>query len=145
VIGFNQTPQAEQAVSQAAALFAPRPALVVVVWEAALAFQAATVPALEAWNVAVDISQAVTTDQLVHDAARQWAHRGAALAKASGMPARGVAAADDASVADTLIRIAQERDAVAIAVGAHARHGPGRTAKDLLDRAPFPVIVMPQA
>jgi nucleotide-binding universal stress UspA family protein len=119
----------------------------VVVWEAGLAFQAASTPALEAWSVAADISQSFAGDEAMHDAAMQVAERGAGLAEAAGMPATSVTVADETTVAQTLIRVAQERDAVAIAVGAHSRRGAhrlglGSTSKELVEHAPCPVIVV---
>jgi nucleotide-binding universal stress UspA family protein len=134
-------------VKEAAALLAPRPAVVVVVWEPGLAFEAASTPALEAWEVATDISQALPADQATHDAAHRLAAKGSALAEAAGMPAAAVAIAEDKGVAETLIRIAQERAAAAIVVGSHIRHGlhrlaGGSTARDLIERAPCPVVVV---
>jgi nucleotide-binding universal stress UspA family protein len=147
IIGFDHTPASERAVHEAAVLLAPRPALVVVVWRAGLAFEAASTPALEAPPVADDVPRAMAVDRSLHDAAQQLAQRGAAVAVAAGMPATGVAVPDDGTVAETLIRIAEEQAAAAIAVGAHTRRGLrkmmlGSTAKDLLERAPCPVIVV---
>jgi nucleotide-binding universal stress UspA family protein len=134
-------------VREAAALLAPRPAIVVVVWEPGLAYTAATTPALEAWEVATDVSQALDADQAIHEAAHRLAAQGKALAESGGMPAAAVAIADD-NVAETLVRIAHERAAGAIVVGAHIRHGlsrigRGSTAKDLMERADCPVVVVP--
>jgi hypothetical protein len=44
IIGFDGTPISEHAVHEAAALLAPRKALVVVVWEAGRAFELADIP-----------------------------------------------------------------------------------------------------
>jgi nucleotide-binding universal stress UspA family protein len=150
VIGFDHTPASQRVVREAAVLLGPRPAVVVVVWEAGLAFEAATTPAVEAPPVAAGVSQAFAADQTLYDAAQRLAERGAALAEAAGMPATGVAIADGATVADALIRVADENAAAAIAVGAHGRRGLmtkilGSTAKDLLQRAPCPVIVVRDA
>lgn len=150
IIGFDGTPASERTVREAAALLAPRPAVVVVVWEAGLAFEAATTPAFEAPPVAPDLQPAFDADQELYDAARRVAERGAALAEEAGLSATSFAIADDATVADTLIRIAREHNARAIAVGTHSRRGIsnlllGSTSRDLLQRAPCPVVVVPDA
>ena len=44
IIGFDGQPASELALREAAAPFAPRPAVVVIVWEAGRAFEAATIP-----------------------------------------------------------------------------------------------------
>lgn len=135
---------------EAAALLAPRPAVVVVVWEAGLAFEAATTPAVEAPSVAPDIEPAFDADQGLYEAARRVAERGAALAEEAGLAATSLAIADDATVADTLIRIAREQNARAIAIGTHSHRGIrnlllGSTSRDILQRAPCPVVVVPDA
>src|SRR5258706_3018723 len=45
IIGFDGQPASELALREAAVPFAPRPAVVVIVWEAGPAFEAATIPA----------------------------------------------------------------------------------------------------
>jgi len=150
IIGFDGTPASERTVREVAALLAPRPAMVVVVWEAGLAFEAATTPAIEAPPVARDIQPAFDADQELYDAASRVAERGAALAVEAGLAATSLAIADDATVADTLIRIARENHARAIAVGTHSHRGIsnlllGSTSRDLLQHAPCPVVVVPDA
>ncbi len=150
IIGFDGTPAAERTVREAAALLAPRPAVVVVVWEAGLAFEAATTPAFEAPSVAPDIETAFKADQELYEAAWRVAQRGAALAEDAGLAATSLAIADDATVADTLIRIAREQNAGAIAIGTHSHRGIsdlllGSTSRHLLERAPCPVVLVPYA
>jgi len=147
IIGFDGTPASERAVREAAALLAPRPAVVVVVWEAGRAYEAATTPALEAPSVALDIKTAFDADQGLFDEAQRVAQRGAALAQEAGLVATGLAVADVASVADTLIRLAREHRAQAIAIGAHGHRGItklvlGSTSRDVLQHAPCPVVVV---
>jgi nucleotide-binding universal stress UspA family protein len=149
VIGFDGTPAAERAVRAAGALLAPRHALVVVVWEAGRVFEYAELPVatLGMAPVAVDIRTAMELDQAMYDAAQQMAQRGAALAKEAGLDAQGLAVADDVTVADTLVRLAQERDAQAVVVGTHG-HGVigelllGSTSRGVVKRAPCPVVVV---
>jgi hypothetical protein len=81
IIGFDGSPTSQRAVREAAALFAPRRALVAVVWEAGRAFEAATTPALEAPPVTLEIPAALAADQDAAEAAKRTAQHGVALAK----------------------------------------------------------------
>ena len=148
VIGFDGTPGAERAMREAAGLLAPRPAVVVVVWEAGRAFELLTLPGrgLELPPVAIDVRAALQAEKTAHDDAHRLAEQGAIVATDLGFHAEGLVVADDLSVADTLIRIATERDAQAVVVGAHRHRGLsallGSTAKALTERAPCPVLVV---
>jgi nucleotide-binding universal stress UspA family protein len=152
IIGFDGTPAAERALREAGALLAPHPALVVVVWEAGRAFDLAENPtqALEARPPTLDVRVAFEIDQAMHENAQRMARYGAALARAAGLDAEGLAVADDMTVADTLIRLARELDAPGIVVGAHG-HGVlselllGSTSRAVLKRAPCPVVVVREA
>lgn len=63
------------------------------------------------------------------------------------MPADALAVADELTVSDTLVQLAGDVDAVAVAVGRHD-HGvlhdvlEGSTTKGLLRHAPCPVLVV---
>jgi nucleotide-binding universal stress UspA family protein len=147
IIGFDGTPASEQAVREAAALLAPRPALVVVVWEAGRAFEVATLPdrGLEMPPAALDLRTAFEAETAAYEAAQRMAEHGAALARQAGLEADGLAVADEVTVADTLVRLARERDGQAIVVGAYRHRAVGRvvlgsTLKGLLRQAPCPVL-----
>jgi nucleotide-binding universal stress UspA family protein len=149
VIGYDGSAAAQRALVEAAELLAPRPALVVVVWEAGRAFESAS------WNAitldvpapVVDIRTAIEVDQAVSDAAERTAQAGAELARSRGLEAESMVVADEVSIADTLLRVAKERDAVALVVGAH-RHGTigevllGSTSRDVVRHATCPVVVV---
>jgi nucleotide-binding universal stress UspA family protein len=148
VIGFDGTPAAQRALRESASLLAPRPALVVVVWEAGRAFELLTLPsrALEA-PVSMDIRAAFEAERAALEAAERMAEQGAALALELGYQAEGMAVADDMAVADTLVRIAKEQDSQALVVGSHGRRGLtaallGSTSKGVVERAPCPVVVI---
>lgn len=150
IIGFDGSPAAQRAVAEAAALFAARSALVVYVWEAGRGFTAATLPerSLEepAGAGADDIGTGFEAELAASEDARRLAERGAALAREAGLAAEGQAVTDDATVADTLVRLARESDAQAIVVGLHEHHRltrvvPTKTLTDLLHAAPCPVVV----
>jgi nucleotide-binding universal stress UspA family protein len=149
VIGFDGTPIAEQALRESAPLLAPCPALVVVVWEAGRGFDLVTLstPALELPPVSLDFRTAFELEEADAERAERLAERGAALASQLGYQAEGVAVADELTVADTLLRIAAERDSQAIVVGSHGRRGLtaallGSTSMGVLAKATCPVLVV---
>jgi nucleotide-binding universal stress UspA family protein len=150
VIGYDGSQAAEYAVRDAGPLLAPRPALVVTVWEAGAAFLAMELPAAGAGLPAapIDIRSAMELDQKLSRRAQETAQRGAELARDSGLEAEGLAVADDITPAQTLVRLARERDAQALLLGAH---GQGRLSEVILGsttravtrEAPCPVVVSP--
>jgi nucleotide-binding universal stress UspA family protein len=149
IVGFDGTPAAQHALTEAAELFAPRRALVVVVWEAGRAFDLTTLPtqALEPPPITLDIRRGFELDQAMYEAAQRLAERGAAIGRDRGLDAEGLAVADDVTVADTLVRLAKERAAQAIVVGAHGHSALtelilGSTSRDVVRRAPCPVVIV---
>jgi nucleotide-binding universal stress UspA family protein len=147
VIGFDGTPGSVQAVHEAAALFAPRAALVVVVWEAGRSWEIAALPerTLEVPPANLDIRTAFEAEKAAYDAAHRLAERGAALAREAGLRAEGLAVADEVTVADTLTRVARELDAQAVVVGGRYHRGlarlvHGSTLAGLLREAQCPVV-----
>jgi len=149
LIGFDGTPAAERAVREAGALFAPRPALVVTMWEPGRAFDLALIPArgFELPLSSVDVRTAAEVDRAMYNEAAQLAQWGAQLANDPGLRAESLAVADDLTVADTLVRLANEREAAVVVVGAH-RHGKlaqlllGSTSRGVIERARCPVLVV---
>jgi nucleotide-binding universal stress UspA family protein len=146
VIGFDGSAIAERAVRESGALLAPRPALVVHVWEPGVAFQA---PAAAAGLPAapIDVRTALEIEQAMAEGAQRQAARGAQLAQEAGFDAEGLAVADEITVAETLVRVARERDAAAIVVGTHGRRGVSRlllgsTAEGVVRHAACPVVVV---
>ena len=149
VIGYDGSPAAERALTEAAALLGPRPTLVVVVWEAGRAFEATAWSALtlDVPVPTVDLRTAVQLDQAAYASAERTAQQGAGLARSMGLPADSLVVADDVSIADTLIRVAGEQDAPAVVVGArsHSALGEvllGSTSRDVVRRAPCPTVVV---
>ena len=146
IIGYDGSPAAEHAMRRAAALVAPRRALVVVVWEAGAAYETlerpATIPAAP-----LDLRTALEADQAMYDGARALAERGAALATELGLDAESLVVADEVTVAQTLVRLADEQRAGAIVVGAHGHRRlqdlfVGSTSRQVLEHADCPVIVV---
>ena len=147
MIGYDGSRVADRALAEAAGLLAPRSALGVVIWEAGRAFESAWPVGLEIPVPVIDISAALELEQEVYESAERMAQQGAGLAMSMGLQAEALVVADEVSVAETLLRVARERDAAAVVVGAH-RHGAlseallGSTSRDVLRHAPCPAIVV---
>jgi nucleotide-binding universal stress UspA family protein len=147
VIGYDGSRVADRALAEAAGLLAPRSALVVTVWEAGRAFEAAWPVGLEVPVPAVDIQAALDLEEAAYESAERTARQGAGLAMSMGLEAESLVVADEETVADTLIRIARERNAPALVVGAH-RHGAlsevllGSTSRDVVRHASCPAVVV---
>jgi nucleotide-binding universal stress UspA family protein len=149
IIGFDGSPASRRAVRESARLLGPRPVLVVTVWEAGRAFELATLPmvGLEMPAATLDIAAATELDRAMYESAQQTAEQGAALANEAGFQGEALVIADEMTVADTLIRLAKERDAPGIVVAAHGRAALaelflGSTTRGVLKHAPCPVVVV---
>jgi nucleotide-binding universal stress UspA family protein len=144
VIGYDGSPASERAIREAAALLAPRAALIVVAWEAGTGFTIAADPTLT--PAPIDIRAALEIDRDMYEHAQLVAQQGANLASEGGLKAEALAVADVATVAETLLRVADERDAAAIVVGSHGHNALrevvlGSTTRDVIKRGERPVIV----
>lgn len=148
IIGYDGSQAAECALREAGALLSGRPAIVVVVWEAGRAYELQDRPTglLETPPASLDVRTALEFDKAMYESAQQLAQHGGALARQAGLDAEGLAVADDVTVADTLIRLAEERDSVAIVIGSHGHSELrelllGSTSKAVVQRAPCPVLI----
>lgn len=151
VIGFDGTPPTERAVREAGGLLQPRKALVITVWKPGLGFELVALPptAMDLPPAPIDIRTALELDDALQRHAQQLAQHGAELAKEAGFDAQGLAVAEDTeiTIAETLVRVAKERDAAAMVVGAHS-HGRipemllGSTSRDVIRHAPCPAVVV---
>jgi nucleotide-binding universal stress UspA family protein len=150
VIGFDGSPPAECALREAGGLLRGRPAVVVVVHRPGVAFQMYELPAATIGlpPAPIDVRTALEIETELAEAAQRLARHGAELAREAGLEAEALAVADDeqVSVADTLVRVARERDAAAIVIGTHG-YGPlgeivlGSTSRAVIRHAPCPVVV----
>ena len=144
-MGFDGSEIAERAIREAGAVLRPGPALVVVVYEQGIAFQ--SYPALDVQAVPIDPHALQMADEAMYESARHTAARGAAIARELGFAAEPLVAADEGSVGSTLLRLANDRDASAVVVGAH-RYGRverivmGSTSRQVLEHARCPVLVV---
>jgi nucleotide-binding universal stress UspA family protein len=154
VIGFDGTPAAEHAVREGGPLLAGRKAVVLVVWSQGLGFELVTLPASEIGlpPAPADVETALEIDRELLRAAESQAQRGVAIAREAGVAAEPLVVADDpdTSVHETIVRVADQRDAAAILIGTHG-HGPiselllGATTRGVLRRASVPVVVVRHA
>jgi nucleotide-binding universal stress UspA family protein len=147
LIAYDGTKTSEQALREAAALLGGRPALVVVVWKPGLAFELIELPASSIGlpPAPLDVRNALETERALYEGAQRAAQRAAALARSLGLEADALVVAEDPeiTVAETLLRIARERDARAIAVGAYPHGGLlGSTTRAVVRDARCPVIVV---
>ena len=146
VLGYDGSPASDHAIRSSRALLAPRPLLVVVVWEPDVAYELPQSP--DAFDLApLTVVNAAETDQALYEGAQRLTSKGTAVAREAGWDADGVTVADEETVADTLVRVAEEREAAAIVVGAHARGRLsslmlGSTSQGVVRRADCPVVVV---
>jgi nucleotide-binding universal stress UspA family protein len=153
VIGYDGSPAAEHAVREAGELLGGRPALVVSVTKVGLGFELVELPTASIGlpPAPIDVRTAMEIDKEMQERAQRLAQKGAGLAKEAGFDAEGLAVAEevDTPVAEAIVRVARERDAQAIVVGAHG-HGRlgevilGSTSRDVVRHSGCPVVVVRQ-
>jgi nucleotide-binding universal stress UspA family protein len=143
VIGYDGSPAAERVLRETAELVSDRQALVVTVWEPGVPYELMqpTIP-----PAPIDIRFALEVDESLYERAQRMAEQGAAIARDLGLKAEGLAVADDTTVAATLVRLATEHDAAALAVGSHGHNGVrelilGSTSREVVTDAPCPVVL----
>jgi nucleotide-binding universal stress UspA family protein len=95
------------------------------------------------------VDTALDIDRAQYAAAQRLAEQGAELARESGLQAQGMAVAEEleTTVAQALVRVARDRAAAVIVVGAHghSRLGEmflGSTSREVVRHAPCPVLVV---
>ena len=147
LIAYDGSEVSRAAVRHAAELFAGRPAVLVTVWEPALAVplgqpdtfgMGTTLPPDPATVEAVDRAQREHASTVAGD--------GAEFARSVGLAAEAQAVADEVDVADTLIGIARERGAAVVVVGSHGiglrRRLLGSVSRKLIEHCDLPVLVI---
>jgi nucleotide-binding universal stress UspA family protein len=149
LIAYDGRPASERALREAAALLAGpgRSALVVVVIKPELAFDLIVLPAsrLNLPPAPIDIRTALEVEQEMYDNAQAAAQRAAGLLGSLGLEAEGVVVSEDPeiTVAETVVRVARERDAQVVVVGAHLHGGRlGGTSRAVVKEAPCPALVV---
>ena len=149
IVAFDGSPEAEAAVRAAAGLFGSRPLVVVSVWEPGLAMAMTPPPdGLTGMSVSTPSPETMLTmDRIQRERATETATAGAELARGLGATVEPHPVADEVNVAETLLSVAEQRDAAAVVVGSR---GLGRvkskllgsTSHGLLQHARRPVVVV---
>jgi nucleotide-binding universal stress UspA family protein len=152
LIAFDGSAASEHALREAAELLGKRPALVVSVWKEGAGFEAVELPAASSIGLPpapIDVRAALEIEEELQERAQRLAQHGAELARQAGMDAEGLAVADEAEVtiAETIVDVAEQRDAAAIVMGAHGHSRLaevllGSTTRDVVRRATCPVVVV---
>lgn len=149
IIAYDGSELAKAAVRAAARLLKPRSALVVTVWEPGLALISNAGDAIPPGSElpGPDFETAVEVDRVMAEHASSVADQGAELARSMGLDAEPVAVPDEANVPETIVRIAEERNAQAVAVGSRGLSGLkaaflGSTSQGVVHRAHVPVLVV---
>jgi nucleotide-binding universal stress UspA family protein len=145
IIAFDGTRVGGRAIREAAAILRPHETIVLVVREPGMA--APEYPGIDVRLVPIDPADIAEADAAANANARLVAAHGADLARQAGLDAEPVVAVDEGTVGGTIVRVAAERHAAAIVVGAH-RYGRvgriviGSTSRQVLQDAPCPVLVV---
>jgi len=149
LIAYDGSTAARAAVEQAGLLFAPRPAIVLTVWEPGLGdFMLAPDPmGAGTTMLPYDPSLGREIDRANEDHAHDIAADGATLAGAAGLQAQALAIADELHVADTIVTQAHDHGAAAIVVGSRGLRGLksrllGSSSRALLECSDLPVLVV---
>jgi nucleotide-binding universal stress UspA family protein len=117
------------------------------VWKAALGFELVELPAASVGlpPAPIDVRTALEVDRSLLESASRGAERAAELARELGLDAEPLVVAEDPDtpVDETLVRVARERDAQVVAIGAH-KHGPilGSISRGVVRNAPCPALVV---
>jgi nucleotide-binding universal stress UspA family protein len=142
-VAYDGSPASEIALIEAAALLAPRRAVVVTVWKEGIGLRALDRPA-HLPLARLDVRLAGEVEQEMAERAQRLAEHGAALAREAGLDAEGLAVAEevDVPVSDTVVHVAEEHRAATIAVGTHGHGGAiGAVSRDVIRHARCPVLV----
>jgi nucleotide-binding universal stress UspA family protein len=148
LIAYDGSELSKAGLRNAAELFAGRPAVIATVWEPGLAAAPVGQPeSLGFGTIPPDPATVEAVDDAQKKHASDLADEGAELARSLGLQAEAHPVPDELDVADTLLDIARERNAAAIAIGSHGVSGlrsrlMGSVARRLIEHADRPVLVI---
>lgn len=143
---FDGSDDAASAIRRAAGLFAPRPAVVLVVWEAMATWAPYDPATLLSAPLDRLASHALGIDEVVEQLAGEQLKRGVELARAAGLSADGRLV--KGSPWHVICEVARELDAEAIVVGARGLSRVksmllGSVSSAVVTHAKRPVLVVP--
>jgi len=147
LIAFDGSAAARQAVTDAAWFAKPRRALVLTVWEGALAYEMVAPSPDVSIAPAVDPASVLNVDHELGLRAERVAGEGAELARSLGLDAQPLAVAAGGNVAATILDVARDHDVAAIVVGSRGLNGlrarlEGSTSKRVVKHALCPVLIV---
>lgn len=143
IVAYDGSPASEAALTEAAALLAPRQAVIVTVWKEGIGLRAIEPPE-HLPPAPLDVRTAGEVDHSMAERAQRLAEHGAGLAREAGLDAAALAVAEevDVPVSETVVDVAERRRAAAIAVGSHGHGGAvGAISRDVIRHARCPVVV----
>ncbi|MDA0181911.1 universal stress protein [Solirubrobacter phytolaccae] len=117
ILSYDGSEDAVVAIQRAAALFGPRPALVLVVWPRAHAQLAYGWPGMA---YAQDLD---AIDKAAAEGAAELAEKGAALAREAGLDAEPLTMRASGPIWQAILDVAEDRDAAAIVLGSRGLSG----------------------
>jgi nucleotide-binding universal stress UspA family protein len=149
VIAYDGSAPARAAVSEAAALFGSRHAIVVTVWEPGLSDYMLVPSTMGTGTMMMPYDPATVQqiDKAAEDHARDIAEDGVKLARAGGLEAEALAVRDALDIADAILTTASERDAAAIVIGSRGLKGLkskllGSSSSSVLSHSDRPVVIV---
>ena len=146
LIAYDGSEVSRAAVRHAAELFAGRPAVLVTVWEPALAVPLGQPDSFGMGTLPPDPETVEAVDRAQREHASTVAGDGAEFARSVGLAAEAQAVPDEVDVADTLIGIARERGAAVVVVGSHGiglrRRLLGSVSRKLIEHCDRPLLVI---
>ena len=149
VIGYDGASGSEEVLRETAILLARRhrTTLVAIVIKPGLAFELIELPTATHGlpPATIDVRTALEIEQQLYERAEEAGRRAAMLLEQLGLPSEALVVAEepDVAVADTIVRLARERDARVVVVGAHEHAGLlGGTTRTVIREAPCPTLVV---
>jgi nucleotide-binding universal stress UspA family protein len=147
LVAYDGSPQAQAALTRAAALFPGRPAVVATVWEPGLASVLPDPGGIGGPAAPVDLGAVAEVDELMAKRAAGVAAEGAERARRAGVQAEPVSTEDESNVAETIARMADEHDAAVVVVGSRGQSGLkarllGSTSESILHHCQRPVLIV---